>query len=86
MMSGKETAMESNDQDDFICPICGAKMIWLPLSNIFACDYCQQSIAKDAKYYLLHRRGIEVGKEAMQSLPRARARRRARAQQRGCTK
>lgn len=45
-------AMEGNTLDNFSCPICGTKLLWMPVSHIFVCEGCKETFSENAKFYL----------------------------------
>jgi len=53
-----------DSKDDFNCPLCGCRLIWLPVSHIFVCESCEQSFNEKAEAYLRHQTKSPVGNAA----------------------
>ncbi len=43
--------MMSDSKDDYHCPLCGCRLIWMPVSHIFVCESCKQSFDEIAEFY-----------------------------------
>lgn len=35
-----------------VCPLCGGRVFWQPVSHIFVCENCKQAYARDKWVYI----------------------------------
>lgn len=45
--------MDRIDKDEeLVCPLCGGRLFWMPVSLIYACEHCKQSFSQGSGIYL----------------------------------
>ena len=49
--------MDRIDKDEeLVCPLCGRRLFWMPVSHIYACEHCQQSYSERNGVYMKKKR------------------------------
>ena len=49
--------MDRIDKDEeLVCPLCGGRLFWMPVSHIYACEHCKQSYSERNGVYMKKKR------------------------------